>query len=37
VGVDAASAAQQEKDDTFWHNRRTEVERAARAARPEAH
>ncbi|OIK02880.1 DinB family protein [Streptomyces monashensis] len=37
VGVDAASAAQQEKDDTFWDNRRTEIERAARAARPEAH
>ncbi|QHA02286.1 DUF664 domain-containing protein [Streptomyces broussonetiae] len=37
VGVDAASAAQQEEDDTFWDNRRTEIERAARAARPEPH
>jgi hypothetical protein len=37
VGVDGASAAQQEKDSAFWDNRRTEIERAARAARPDAH
>ncbi|MEE1810071.1 DinB family protein [Streptomyces sp. BE133] len=37
VGVDGASAAQQEKDAAFRDNRRTEIERAARAARPEAH
>jgi hypothetical protein len=32
VGVDGASAAQQERDVVFWENRRAQIERAARAA-----
>lgn len=32
VGVDGASAAQQDRDAAFWENRRAKIERAARDA-----
>lgn len=35
VGVDGTSATQPEKGDAFWENRRAQIERSARAARPE--
>ncbi|MFG1820354.1 DinB family protein [Kribbella sp. NPDC049174] len=36
VGLDGRSAAQQEKDAALWENRRTTIERAARAAQDHA-